>query len=110
MSKYIFLGETKRATVYEFDVNGETVVISSNAARYEDAITAAELPEGTKLIRSLSFPIYSGKKNRNSHTEEIWAYRGTLPSGKSTIAYLVEKGVLTKEKAEAIYGAQEVRL
>lgn len=110
MRKYKFLGYTKQAVEYEFEVNGEKVVISSNAARYEDAITAAELPEGTRLIQSLSFPIYDGKKNKDPYTTEIWVYRGTLPSGKAAIEYLVEKGVLTREKAEAIHGAPEVRL
>lgn len=110
MSKYMFLGYTRQVVIYEFEVNGEAVVISSNACRYEDAITCAELPKDAKLIRSVSFPIYDGKKNKPVHTEIIWAYRGTLPTGRSTVKYLVEKGCLTMEQASAIYDAEEVRL
>ena len=110
MGRYIFLGYAKQAVVYEFEVNGERVVISSNAARYEDAITAADLPKDAKLLRSVTFPIYDGKKNKPVHTETIWAYRGTLPSGKAAIEFLVEKGCLTAEQAAAIYDAPEVRL
>ena len=110
MGRYIFLGYAKQAVVYEFKVNGERVVISSNACRYEDAITAAELPKDAKLIRSLTFPIYDGKKDKPMHTETIWAYKGTLPSGKAAIEWLVKEGCLTAEQAEAIYGAPEVRL
>ena len=110
MGRYIFLGYAKQAVVYEFDVNGEGVVVSSNACRYEDAITAAELPKDARLVRSVTFPIYNGKKDNPVHTETIWAYKGTLPSGKAAIEWLVEKGALTAEQAEAIYGAPEVRL
>lgn len=110
MGRYIFLGYAKQAVVYEFEVNGERVVISSNAARYEDAITAADLPKDAKLLRSVTFPIYDGKKNKPVHTETIWAYRGTLPSGEAAIEFLVEKGCLTAEQAAAIYDAPEVRL
>ena len=110
MGRYIFLGYAKQAVVYEFEVDGERVVISSNACRYEDAITAAELPKDAKLLRSVTFPIYDGKKNKPVHTETIWAYRGTLPSGKAAIEFLVENGCLTAEQAAAIYDAPEVRL
>ena len=110
MRKYKFLGYTKQAVEYVFEVNGEKVVISSNAARYEDAITAAELPESARLIQSLSFPIYDGKKNKDPYTTEIWAYRGSLPSGKAAVEYLIEKGVLTEKQAAAIHGAPEIRL
>lgn len=110
MSKYMFLGDAKKGYVYEFIVNGEKVVISSNACRYEDAITAAGLPKDARLNTCISFTLYDGKKNKPKHTEEIWAYRGSLPSGKAAIAYLVEKGVLTEEKAKAIYDAPEIRL
>lgn len=110
MGRYIFLGYAKQAVVYEFEVDGEKVVVSSNACRYEDAITAADLPKDAKLLRSVTFPIYDGKKNKPVHTETIWAYRGTLPSGKAAIEFLVEKGCLTAEQAAAIYDAPEVRL
>lgn len=110
MGRYIFLGYAKQAVVYEFEVGGEKVVVSSNACRYEDAITAADLPKDAKLLRSVTFPIYDGKKNKPVHTETIWAYRGTLPSGRAAIEFLVEKGCLTAEQAATIYDAPEVRL
>lgn len=110
MRKYMFLGYTKQAVEYVFEVDGKEVVISSNAARYEDAITAAGLPENAELVRSFSFPIYDGKKNKDPYTFDIWAIEGSLPSGKAVAAYLVEKGCLTAEQAAAIYDAPEVRL
>lgn len=110
MKKYVWKGETSKGYVYEFRVNNEIVVVSSNAANYLDAITAAELPKDAFLVSSVSFPIYDGKKNKEKYTDTIWAYRGSLPSGKAAIAYLVEKGAISKEEASAIYGAEEVRL
>ena len=68
MRKYMFLGYTKQAVEYVFEVDGKEVVISSNAARYEDAITAAGLPENAELVRSFSFPIYDGRKNKDPYT------------------------------------------
>lgn len=110
MKNYVWKGETMKATVYEFEVNGERVVVSSNAANFEDAKTAADLPKEARLIRSVSFPIYDGAKHEETYTDVIWAYKGTLPSGKAAIKFLVENGCLSKEDAVAIYGADEVRL
>ncbi len=110
MKKYVWKGDAKKGYVYDFEVNGERVVVSSNAENYRDAITAAELPADARLITSTSFPIYDGLKHKDKYTDVIWAYVGALPSGKAAIAYLVEKGVISKEEAQAIYDADEVRL
>ena len=110
MKKFIWKGYARQGVTYEFEVDGKVVVIASNAARYEDAITAADLPKDAKLLRSISFPIYNGKKDGYSYTDTIWAYRGSLPSGKAAITFLVEEGCLSKEDAKAIYDADEVRL
>jgi hypothetical protein len=110
MGKYVWKGTTQKATVYDFEVDGEKIIVSSNAANYLDAITAAGLPSNAKLLSSISFPIYNGKKNKDAYTDIIWAMKGCLPSGKSAAAYLVENGVLTREEASAIYDAPEVRL
>ena len=110
MSKYVWKGETSKGYTYEFRVGNEVIVISSNAADYRDAITAAGLPADAFLVSSYAFPIYDGKKNKEKYTDVIWALRGSLPSGKAGIAYLVEKGVITQEEAAAIYNAPEIRL
>lgn len=110
MKNYVWKGETEKATVYEFEVRGGNVVVSSNAANFEDAKIAAGLPKDAKLIRSVSFPIYDGVKNEEKYTDIIWAYKGALPSGKAAIKFLVEKGCLSEEHARMIYGAEDVRL
>ena len=110
MKKFIWKGETNKGYVYEFRVDGEIVVISSNAARYEDAITAADLPKDAFLVSSSGFPIYDGKRNKEKYTDIIWAVRGSLPSGKEMMEYLIEQGAITEEQAKAILVAPEVRL
>lgn len=89
--------------------SGAIEVWSSNAARYEDAIVKASLPEDTHLVSSTSFQITDGIA-KDFYIDNIWAIKGSIPSGKEATTFLLNKKIITEEQSTAILNAPTVRL
>lgn len=103
-------GYRDRATTFEWDVNGERVITTSNAVDYEKAREAAALTDEAKLTRSTTVKILDGKADSATYVDTVWSVNGVIPSVKEAFKYLVEKGALTEEQAKGILDAKETRL
>jgi len=108
MAEYVFKGYRNKATVYEWEsAEGKRFVTTSNAARYEDAITAAKLAPTTKLVAATTFTIFDGRNDDRFYVDFIWSVDGTIPSGKEVMKVLIEKGAITREQAITVLNAPE---
>lgn len=108
--EFIFKGYRNKGIVYVFNTPQGQKTVSSNACRWEDARTAIGYSNECTLVESVSFRLLDGKNDDAFHTDVIWAVEGTIPSGKATIAYLVEVGAITEEQAKTILDSKDTRL
>lgn len=104
------LGYRNKATTFTFEVDGAPDVICSNATKYSDVIELMGLPGTAKLKNAATYPIYDGRKDERTYIDYVWAFRGTLPSGKDWVEYLIEKGVIKEEDWKATLETEEKQL
>ena len=104
------LGYRNKATTFTFEVDGKIDVICSNATKYTDVIEIMGLPNTVCLKNAATYPIYDGRNDERTYINYVWAFRGTVPSGKDWVEYLAEKGVINKAEWEAILNADERQL
>lgn len=104
------LGYRNQATTFTFEIGGKEEVICSNATSYLDVIGVMNLPVTARLKTANTYPIYDGKKDKRTHIDYVWAFRGTLPSGNDWLEYLAEKGAINKAAWEAALNAEERQL
>ena len=104
------VGYRNQATSFTFEVDGKIDVICSNATRYEYVVELMKLPNTARLVNADTYPIYDGRKDKRTQINYVWGFRGTLPSGKDHIEYLIEKGVINKADWEAVLNADERQL
>lgn len=104
------LGYRNKATTFTFEVDGKADVICSNATSYIDVVEIMGLPKTAQLKTAETYPIYDGRNDKRTHINYIWAFRGTLPSGKGWLEYLIEKGAINKDHWDEALNAEERQL